>query len=187
LGSEATALSEWFAVYVVARHEKRIAEHFRVRQIEHFLPLYQAQHKWRDGSKVTLQLPLFPSYVFARTARNRRMPVLEVPGVLSIVGKREASRIPDTYIQFLREGLILGKVEPHPFLVAGARVRVKAGVMEGMEGVLVRKKARFRVVFTLDLMMKSVAVEVDIDEIEPAEPAHHRPPSAATASRGFSR
>jgi transcription antitermination factor NusG len=164
---DAAALPEWYAVYVMPRHEKRIAEHFHARQIEHFLPLYEARHKWKDGSKVTLQLPLFPGYVFVRTARNRRTRALEVPGVLSVVGTRDASRIQDAYIHSLREGLRLGKVEPHPYLVAGAVVRVKSGVMAGMQGVLLRRKGGCRIVLTLDLIMKSVAVEVDMDDLEP--------------------
>jgi transcription antitermination factor NusG len=85
-----------------------------------------------------------------------------------VVGKRDASRIPETYIQSLREGLRLGKVEPHPYLVAGETVRVRTGVMAGMQGVLLRRKGSFRLVLTLDLIMKSVAVEVDIDDVEPA-------------------
>src|SRR5438132_11773155 len=80
------AAPEWYAVYVIAKHEKRIAQHFQNRQIEHFLPLYEVRRKWRDGSKVTLQLPLFPSYIFVQTARARRVAALEVPGVLSVVG-----------------------------------------------------------------------------------------------------
>lgn len=159
---------EWFAVYVIARHEKRIAEHFRVRQIEHYLPLYVTQHKWKDGSNVTLQLPLFPSYLFVRTLRNGRTRVFEAPGVLSIVGKPEASTISDGYIQFLREGLDLHRVEPHPYLVAGRKVRIKGGALAGAEGVLVRRKNGFRVVLTVEVIMRSVAVEVDMADVEPA-------------------
>lgn len=163
------ATREWYAVYVIARHEKRIAEHFRTRQIEHFLPLYEVRRKWKDGSKVTLQLPLFPSYIFVQTARNQRISALEVPGVLSVVGKPEASQITDAYIESLREGLRLGKVEPHPYLVEGERVRVKTGIMAGMQGILLRRKGSFRLVLTLDLIMKSVAVEVDIEDVEPVQ------------------
>jgi len=162
------AAPEWYAVYVIAKHEKRIAQHFQNRQIEHFLPLYEVRRKWRDGSKVTLQLPLFPSYIFVQTARARRVAALEVPGVLSVVGKRDASRIADAYIESLREGLRMGKVEPHPYLVEGERVRVKTGIMAGMQGILLRRKGSFRLVLTLDLIMKSIAVEVDIEDVEPS-------------------
>jgi transcription antitermination factor NusG len=164
--SDAATLLEWYVVYVMSKHEKRIAEHFLDRQIEHFLPLYEVRRRWKDGSKVTLQLPLFPGYIFVQTARNRRGSALDVPGVLSVVGKRETSRIPDAYIESLREGLRLGKVEPHPYLVAGEMVRVRSGVMAGMQGVLLRRKGSFRLVITLNLIMKSVAVEVDIEDVE---------------------
>ena len=171
--SDTLVLPEWFAVYVMPRHEKRIAEHFRVRQIEHFLPLYQARRNWKDGSKVTLQLPLFPNYIFVQTPRHRRVRALEVPGVLSIVGKRDASVISDEYIDSLRKTVKFGNVEPHPYLSAGALVRVKSGIMAGVQGIVLRKKASFRVVLSLELIMRSVAVEVDIDDLEPvlARPA----------------
>ena len=167
VATEAAALPEWFAIYVMPRHEKRIAEHLGVRQIDYFLPLYEARHKWKNGSKVTLQLPLFPGYIFVRTVRNRRVAALEVPGVLSVVGKRDAIQIPDTYVHWLRKGLRLGKVEPHPGLPEGTLVRVKSGIMAGTRGVLLRRKSSCRIVLTLELIMKSVAVEVDIDDIEP--------------------
>ena len=158
--------SDWLAIYVMAKHEKRIAEHLGIRQIEHFLPLYDSPRKWRDGSKVTLKLPLFPNYLFARIT-GRRTPILEIPGVLSIVGHREPTGVSDEYIRFLQQGLKEGRIEPHPWTV-GRRVRIKAGALEGFEGVLVRKKAGFRIVLTLDLISRSMAVEVDVQDIESA-------------------
>jgi transcription antitermination factor NusG len=95
-----------------------------------------------------------------------------MPGVLSIVGSgREPWPVPDPDIEAIRLGLQMGKIEPHPYLTAGERVRIKAGVMTGVEGVLVRKKNDFRVVLTLDAIMRSVAVEVDADDIEPVSAA----------------
>jgi transcription antitermination factor NusG len=78
-----------------------------------------------------------------------------------------ASALPDAEIESLRTGLQLRKFEPHPYLVAGERVRIKAGAMEGMEGILLRKKNELRVVLTLDLIERSVAVEVDAQDVEP--------------------
>ena len=159
---------EWFAVYVIPRHEKRVARHLTVRAIEHFLPLYQSLRRWKGGSKVTLQLPLFPAYVFVRIARGGRVPVLEVPGVVALVGSgRHGAAISDTYMSSLRESVLLGKVEPEPYLAAGTRVRVRSGLMAGAEGVLVRRKGSFRVVLTLDPIMRSISVEVDSDDVEP--------------------
>lgn len=168
----AATIKDWFAVFTTPRHEKRVEEHFRVREIESFLPLCRMRREWKDGSKVTVQIPLFPNYIFVRIERNERVPVLEVPGVLSIVGGgRESMSIHESYIHCLKEGLRQGKIEPHPHLTTGMRVRIRSGVMAGMEGILLRKKNDFRVVLTLPMIMKSVKVEVGLDEIEPADSA----------------
>jgi len=165
---------DWFAVFTTPRHEKRVEEHFRVREIESFLPLCRIRREWKDGSKVTVQIPLFPNYIFVHIERNERVPVLEVPGVLSIVGGgRESMSIPESYIYGLREGLRQGKIEPHSHLTSGIRVRIRSGVMAGMEGILLRKRSDFRVVLTLQMIMKSVKVEVELDEIEPVDSASH--------------
>jgi transcription antitermination factor NusG len=163
--AEACALPEWFAIYVMPRHEKRIAEHLRVRQIEYFLPLYEARHKWKDGSKVTVQLPLFPSYLFVRTIRSQRARALEVSGVLSAVGKRESSIISENYIDSLRKAVNSGKVEPYPYLATGTLVRIQSGVLKGLQGIVVRQKSCCRVILSLQLIMSSVAVEVDIADL----------------------
>ena len=160
--------ARWYAVYTNSRHEKCVAKHFDLRQIESFLPLYQKLHHWRKRNRVRLDLPLFPNYVFVRVAPQQRTSVLAVPGVLGMVGRgRIASALPDAEIESLRIGLQLRKVEPHPYLIAGERVRIKAGSMEGMEGILLRKKNELRVVLTLELIKRSVAVEVDTEDVEP--------------------
>jgi transcription antitermination factor NusG len=108
--------------------------------------------------------------VFVRIHPRERVRVLEVPGVLSLVGfGRNLAPLPDFEIEALRGGLGQRKIEPHPYLVVGERVRIKAGSLMGMEGVLVRKKNNFRVVLALDLIMQCVAVEVDADDVEPAK------------------
>ncbi len=160
----------WFAVYTIPRHEKHVSEILAEHRIETFLPLYRATRQWQKSRPVVLELPLFPTYVFVRIARQARGAVLGTSGVLSIVGSpREPWALPDLEIEALRFGLLERKIEPHPYLVVGERVRIKAGVMTGVEGVLVRKKNDFRVVLTLDTIMRSVSVEVDADDIEPAD------------------
>jgi transcription antitermination factor NusG len=167
---------KWFAVYTVPRHEKRVAEYFELTQIESYLPLYRARRRWRDGSNAELELPLFPGYIFVRIGRHQRVRVLDVPSVLWIVGAgREPLPLPDFEIESLRAGLHLRNSEPHPYLVIGKRVRIKAGALAGMEGVLARKKNNFRVVLTLDHIMQSIAVEVDADELEPILPRYLHP------------
>jgi transcription antitermination factor NusG len=161
--------ANWFAAYTNSHHEKRVASHFGERQIESFLPLYAALHRWKNRCEVDLDLPLFPNYVFVHIDPRERVRVLEVPGVLSLVGfGRTLAPLSDFEIEALRSCAGQRKIEPHPYLVIGERVRIKAGPMTGMEGVLVRKKSNFRVVLALDVIMQCVAVEVDADDLEPA-------------------
>jgi transcription antitermination factor NusG len=142
-----------------------------VRGIEHYLPIYQAQRRWSDGSRVTLNLPLFPGYIFVHIERTQRVSVLEVPGVLAIVGGTGGTPapLPLADIEALRFGLHLRRAEPHPLLQVGQRARIRSGALAGMEGVVVRKKNSFRVVLTLDAIMQSIAVEVDANELEPID------------------
>ena len=167
--TEVTGGSQWFAVYTTCRHEKRIAQHLQQREIEHYLPLYRTDRKWRDGSRVTLELPLFPSYIFVHIRRSERVSVLSVPGALSVVGGTggEPAPVPDAAIEALRIGLQEHRVEPHPLLRIGQLASIRSGAFAGMEGVVIRKKSGFRVVLTLEQIMQSIAVEVNEDDLEP--------------------
>lgn len=160
---------QWFAVYTTPRHEKRVDHHLNLRDVEHYLPTYRSQRKWSDGSRVTLELPLFPGYLFVKIRRTERVRVLEVPGVLTIVGGTgcELAPLQETEINALRAGLHLRNVEPHSLLTVGQRARITSGALAGMEGVVVRKKNTLRIVLTMDLICQSMAVEVDARELEP--------------------
>jgi transcription antitermination factor NusG len=159
--------SRWVAVYTVARHEKVIARQLEERSIETFLPLYRSVHRWKDRKK-EIELALFPSYVFVRIATVQKLHVLQVPGVVSIVTfNGELAALPDQEINALRNGLDNQlHAEPCPYLRIGKRVRVVRGPMAGAEGILSRKKDRYRVVISVDVLMRSVAVEVDITDLE---------------------
>jgi len=161
--------SRWFVVYTTCRHEKRIAQHLIQRQIEHYLPLYRANRKWSDGSRVNLELPLFPGYIFVRIVRSQRVSVLSVPGALCMVGGTggEPAPVADSAIEALRVGLREGRIEPHPLLRVGQQVRIRSGAFAGMEGIVVRKKSGLRVVLTLEQIMQSIAVEVGEENLEP--------------------
>ncbi|MGH9641119.1 MAG: transcription termination/antitermination protein NusG [Terriglobales bacterium] len=166
----------WFAVYTASRHEKRVAKHFAEREISSFLPLYLKVHHWKKRNRVNLELPLFPNYIFVQISPPQRSTVLGVPGVLALVGSRHApSALPEAEIESLRAGMALNKLAPHSYLVEGERVRIRAGSMEGLEGILVRKKNELRVVLTLDLIQRSVAVEVDAEDVEPATQRRFQP------------
>jgi transcription antitermination factor NusG len=181
---ENQTVKQWFAVYTVSRHEKRVAEHFERRAIDHYLPLYCSARKWKDGSKVTLSLPLFPGYVFVHIQRAERVPVLEVPGVLWVVGSSGShpTPLPEFEIETLRAALDPFHVEPYPTLTAGQRVRIRSGALAGIQGVVVRQKSGFRVVITLELIMQSIAVEVDADNLERIDTAPRNSWSPTTAS-----
>jgi len=124
--------------------------------------------RWKDRRK-EIELPLFPGYIFVHVALRDRLQVLRLPGVVQFVsfGGKPAV-LPSAEIESLRDGLIRGlRAEPHPYLKVGRRVRVHSGPMSGMEGILVRRREKFRVVLSIDLIQRSVAVEVDESEIEP--------------------
>jgi transcription antitermination factor NusG len=161
--------TNWFALYTTSRHEKRVAQHLCQRQIEFFLPLYQSQRKWNNGLKVTLELPLFPGYLFVRIQRSQRVAVLSVPGALAVVGGTggEPAALPEGTVDALRRVLELRAAEPHPLMTAGQRARVHTGPLAGLEGVVVRSKGNFRVVITVAHIMKSFSAEVDLENLEP--------------------
>jgi transcription antitermination factor NusG len=163
------AARNWFAVYTAPCHEKRVARYLSLRQIEHFLPLYQVRRRWKDGSKVILELPLFPGYIFVRIKKEERVPVLQVPKVLAIVQglKREPAPLADSDVESLRAGLRILRAEPHPFLTVGQRARIKSGPLAGKEGLLIGTKNNARLVITLDLIMQSIAIEIDANNLEP--------------------
>lgn len=158
----------WYAIYTSARHEKVVARQLGERSIETFLPLYRSVNRWKDRRKL-VEAALFPSYVFVRIAIEERLRVLEVPGVVSIVGSSgHFPALPDQEITTLRNGLENQVyAEPHPYLKVGRKVRVVRGPMAGAEGILTRKKDKYRVVISIDVLMRSVAVEIDGGDVEP--------------------
>jgi len=186
-------VSNWFAAFTSPRHEKRVEQHLTQRNVEHYLPVYRSSRKWRNGLKVVLELPLFPGYIFVRIKRSERVRVLQVPGVLSIVGGTagEMAPLPEADVEALRSGLHLRNAEPYPFLTTGQRVRIRSGALAGLEGIVVRQKNSLRCVLTMDLIRQSIAVEVDGEELEPvgSEPLNqsggsNSQPSRSTAMEG---
>jgi transcription antitermination factor NusG len=166
---ESESCAHWFAVYTNSHHEKSVASQLAARRVESFLPLYATRRRWKNRCEMNLELPLFPNYVFVRIDPKERVRVLEVPGVLSLVGfGKTLAALPDFEIESLRSALGQRRMEPHPYLVVGERVRIKCGPLSGIEGVLVRKKTNFRVVLALDAIMQCVAVEVEAEDVEAA-------------------
>ena len=159
----------WYAAYTRSRHEKTVAEQLRGKGIETFLPLYRTVRRWRNGDH-WVELPLFPGYAFARFALADRLPVLKVPGVVRLVGFNGVpTPMEDHEVEGLRRALATGvTAEPHPYLTEGRHVRITAGPLAGREGVLVRRQGTVRVVLSIDLIQRSVLVDVAADSLEPA-------------------
>jgi transcription antitermination factor NusG len=158
----------WYAAYTCANHEKRVREQLEQRSVEAFLPVYETVRRWKDR-RVQLEMPLFPGYVFVHLALRDRLRVMQVPSVVRVVGfNGHPSALPDEEIEALRRGLAKGvRAEPHPFLSTGRRVRIKAGPLEGKEGILIRRKGIFRVVLSIDLIQRSIMVDVDVADVDP--------------------
>lgn len=158
----------WYAAYTCANHEKRVRDQLEERSVESFLPLYETVRRWKDR-RMHLQLPLFPGYVFVRMALADRLRVLQVPSVVRLVGfNGQLSALPDEEMEGLKKGLARGMLaEPHPFLSVGRRVRVKAGPLAGVEGIVIRRKNRLRLVISLELIQRAAMVEVDAADLDP--------------------
>jgi transcription antitermination factor NusG len=158
----------WYVASTSANHEKNVAEQLGLRKVEHFLPLYASVRRWKDR-RVTLAMPLFPGYVFVRLALRDRLQVLQVPGVAKLVGFNGLpAALPQEEVEALRRSLTGGmRAEPHPYLTAGRRVMVTNGPMAGLQGVLRRRKNNARLVVSLELIQRAMAVEIDEADVEP--------------------
>jgi transcription antitermination factor NusG len=161
-------LPAWYAVYTNGRHEKRVAELLRSREVDCYLPLYRSLRRWQDRKK-EVDLPLFPGYVFARIAWHSRLRILTLPGVVQIVTfNGKPAPITELEVEQLRQALSSNRdVRPHPYLKIGKRVRVRSGLFAGFSGILVRRRHGCRLVISINLIMRSLSVEIDESEVEP--------------------
>lgn len=164
--------SPWWAVYTRHQHEKVVAEMLCTKGFEVFLPLYESTRRWKDRTKL-LSLPLFPCYLFVRGGSDRRLQVMTTPGIHTILTRgEEFAVIPDGEIEAIQRAVEgPSSVEPHPFLKCGMRVRVIRGALEGVEGILTRKKNLLRLVLSVDMLAQSVSVEVHASDVEPCSVA----------------
>ena len=165
---DATVGRQWFAVFIVPQNEKAALRHLEMRNIESFLPTYETLQIWKNRQRKKCTLPLFPSYLFVRIGTGERGKVLQVPGVLHIVGDgRHSVPLEDAQVEFLRSGFKGKNLEPFTELAVGEKVRIETGVMQGVEGILVRKSNQLRFVLSIKLINQYAAVEVDADALKP--------------------
>jgi transcription antitermination factor NusG len=157
----------WYAVCTRHQHEKTAAKILEYKEFEVFLPVYKARRRWQDRVK-EISVPLFPGYLFVKAGRGGGLPILTTPGVSSIVScGGQPATIPFSEIEGIRRIVQSTlRVEPHPFLRCGDRVRVKWGPIAGVEGILLRKKNVARLVLSVEMLGKSAAVEVDATHVE---------------------
>lgn len=160
----------WYAVYTRSRHEKTVAEQLLRKSVDHFLPLYETVRKWKNG-RAKVHLPLFPGYLFVHIPLGERLQVLQVPGVVQLVGSSGVPlALPQDEIETIRAALTKGlQVHPHPYLKVGSRVRISSGPLEGLHGILLRKKGKLRFVLSVDLIRRSISIDVDASEVEPTK------------------
>jgi transcription antitermination factor NusG len=170
-GHRDPAAYPWFALRVKSRAEKIVATMARHKGFEDFLPLYQTRRLWSDRYK-TVELPLFPGYVFCRANPEFRLPLLTIPGVLNFVGfGRFPAPIDEAEMDAIKRAIGFGlQAEPYPFLEVGQRVRLAEGPLKGLEGFLVQVRNQQRIVVSVSLLRRSVVVEIDRDWGRPLDP-----------------
>lgn len=158
----------WYALRVRSHYENTVALHLRARGFESFLPSYQCRRRWSDRFK-EFDLPLFPGYVFCRFDPLNRLPVLSIPGVVNPVSAgRSLVPVEDTEITAIQAAVKTGlRCRPWPFLQVGERVRIEQGPLCGIEGILVGFRGQERLVLSVSLLQRSIAVQVQEAWIRP--------------------
>lgn len=156
----------WHVLFVVANHEKKVAKHLSVRNVEHYLPIYTERSRWSDRW-VMVERPLFVGYVFVRYSSQTRLSMISTPGVIRLLGDSMNETVSSDEIERIRQGLTSGcLLRPHIDLPAGTPVRVRRGVFEGTEGVVAELRQRCKVVIAMSCIRQSFSLEIDRDDVE---------------------
>jgi transcription antitermination factor NusG len=156
----------WHVLHVRSNFERRVASHLAVRAVEHYLPLYRERVKWTDRAVIT-ERPLFSGYVFARFSPESRITAISVPGVVRSLGDDEGNLVRSAELEKIRQGLANGLLlRPHPTLSVGAKVRIRAGIFEGMEGLVTEFRQQCKVIIALTAVQQCFSLEVELGDIE---------------------
>lgn len=152
----------WFAIWVKGRSEQNVASHLRARGYQPLLPTYFERRQWSDRVRVA-ELPLFPGYLFCRFDPHDRLPVLTVPGVIQILGVgKTLLPVREAEVEAIEAIVHSGfPKRPWPFLQVGHRVRITSGPLRGVEGILSEVRGDHRLVVSVELLRRSVAVELN--------------------------
>ena len=157
---------KWYALQIRPRFEKLASKSLKDRGYEEYVPTYTSKRRWSDRIKI-VELPLFPGYAFCKFEVQKRLPILLTPGVLSIVGiGKTPAAISETEISSVQK-IIASRLPcgPWPFVHAGERVSVERGPLAGLEGTILEVKSNLRLILSLPLLQRSVAVEIDSEFI----------------------
>jgi transcriptional antiterminator NusG len=158
----------WFALQVRVRREETVADHLVGKGYELFLPLYKNRKLWSDRVK-EVDAPLFPGYLFCRFDPLNRLPILKTPWVVRIVGYNH-SLVPIDVAEIAAIRTLVSSglpTQPCPYLGLGDRVRIESGPLRGMEGLLTKFKGNHRLIVSVTLLQRSVAVEIDSALVTP--------------------
>jgi transcription antitermination factor NusG len=182
--AKSTDALRWFALQIRSRWEGTTAGLLRAKGLETLLPTYTTKRRWSDRFKV-VESPLFPGYVFCRFDVHNRLPVLITPGVISVVGRGKTPvAVDDAEILSIQTALGSGlHIEPWPYVEIGERVRINDDVLDGMEGILTSFKGSQRVVISVTLLRRSVALEIDRSRITALGPPRTAPREAGDELR----
>jgi transcription antitermination factor NusG len=158
----------WYALHVKPRFEKYVTSLLTQKGYQTLMPIYVSRRKWSDRVK-TLSLPLFPGYIFCRFNVDARLPILVTPGVITVVGMgRVPAPVDESEIAAIRRVMDSQvHTEPSEYLTAGSKVRVDSGALQGLEGLIVRVKDTDRLIVSVRLLMRSVAVDIDRVSVKP--------------------
>ncbi|MBM3812286.1 MAG: UpxY family transcription antiterminator [Acidimicrobiia bacterium] len=176
-------MSPWFVLSLKPRAEKAASAELTRRGITHYLPLYHSRRRWSDRIK-QVQLPLFPGYIFCQFGYSQRLEILNLPAVTNIIGYGKVpTPVPEEELTAIRLMLSSGRtVLPWPYLQPGQKIRIEQGPLQGLEGTLLRDSSTWRVIVSIELLHRSVSVEIDRDLITPVGRLQCPPSNAATRS-----
>jgi transcription antitermination factor NusG len=171
--------SLWFALQVRSRYEPIVAAMLRCQGYTWFLPTYKCRRQWSDRMKES-ELALFPGYLFCKFNPQHRLPILKIPGLISIVGiGKTPFPVDEVEITALRNLVNCGlPCQPWPYLKIGQRVRIKYGALSGLEGILIASKSHYRIVVSVTLLQRSVATEIDSAWVDPIVEPLSSPPGS---------
>ena len=169
MSTEDSADLHWYALRTRSRHEKLVRDQLVHQGFEPLLPTVKRLNQWKDRKK-EVELPLFSGYCFVRFNSDQKLPVLKTVGVVDIVGGGQRPEpIPDEEIRALQT--LMASVlpyDPHPYLQEGMKVEVIRGPLQGIQGILLRKEKRHRLILGVRLIQQAAAVEIDVCDVSPA-------------------